>query len=272
MDLKSLKDNLKQELFIANTHVPDDYRSFLKNKIDKAEDSKERFFLRKLIQNARIAEKNEWPLCQDTGFITFYIDFPGSFSDFSQLKDVCTEAVSECYTENEFRASMLDVHGNNTNDNTPCFFHLEPWERDYLRIRFLVKGGGSENVSQLITMLPSDDDDTVIERIYEVFSANISDKACPPYFIGVCIGGSVERAVTLSRVALLDMDFSAEQGFDLKLKQKLNSSLKGIFGTGYGDTVFHLRTVRESSHIATKIVSICVNCHSFRRGEVITEI
>lgn len=252
----------------ANTEIENEYKEFLKKKIENSENSKEKYYLRKIIKNSEIASKTKWPLCQDTGFVSFYIDYCPYKVDILKLKDNCVEAVKKCYSDFKFRKSMIDIEGNNTKNNLPAFFYFNPVEKVKTKIGFLIKGGGSENVSGVLNLLPGLSNVEISIKILQYFNLYVNSKACPPYFIGVGIGGSIEKAVTNSKKALIDYVFSKEDDFEKNIRKLLNESNIGLFGTGFGDTVFGVKVVREASHIANNIVALSFNCHSLRRGVI----
>jgi fumarate hydratase subunit alpha len=178
------------------------------------------------------------------------------------------EAVIKCYTDYKFRKSMIDINGYNSINNLPAFFHFNPVEIIKSRVSFLIKGGGSENVSGVLNLLPGLNQNDISEKIVEYFISVVNSKACPPYFLGVGIGGSIEKAVINSKKALINYDFEKEDNFENLILKKLNNTKTGLFGTGIGDTVLGVKVILESSHIANNIVALSFNCHSLRRGVI----
>lgn len=265
MDNEKLYIEVSKALKKANIKHNTDYIDLIQREIDESKCSKERFFLRKIIKNEKIASFNNTPLCQDTGILNFYIYFPEKFDSFYDIENTITEAVKDVYIKNSFRDSVRDFSGKKIEGNLPCSFLYFPTKQKELTIKFLVKGGGSENVSTLLNMLPSSNIDDVIERIVEHFKS-ISDRGCPPYFAGICIGGSMETSVVSSRIALLDIDLINMDELEKKVLKRINALDVGVFGTGFGKTALGLKIVKKPFHIASLFVAISVCCHQFRRG------
>ena len=269
MFFKIISKDIYNSILTSSISIEKDYMSLLNTKIKNSDNTKERFFLRKIIQNSITAEKNKWPLCQDTGFLTFYISVPEWFNELNQLKKVISEAVERLWKDLGFRNSIVDINGFNTNNNLPAKFFFEANGSEQLEISYLVKGGGSENVSILLTLLPDIEENEFIDKISSEIIKKAGSKACPPYFIGIGKGGSVESSSINARKAILGIDFNNMNSIEKKICSKINAENIGLFGTGYGDTVFFVKIIEDNSHIANNVVSIALNCHSLRRGNLI---
>ncbi|MGM0608921.1 MAG: fumarate hydratase [Candidatus Muiribacteriota bacterium] len=268
---KEIYNNLYNKLISANTVLSEDYIVFLKNIVKQSKSSKERFYIRKILKNSEIASKKGWALCQDTGFVNFFIEYPQNLKNIIEIKEICIKALKDSYKDKKFRKSMLDTEGKNTENNLPPFFHFNPVKTNWLKISFLIKGGGSENVSGVLNLLPGSDENEIINHINHFFIEKVKAKACPPYFLGIGIGGNIEKACLNSKLALLKYSFDKENNFENKIKNKINKNQTGIFGTGYGNTVFGIKIIKAPSHIANNIVALSFNCHSLRRGKYETE-
>ncbi|MCK9224650.1 MAG: fumarate hydratase [Candidatus Muirbacterium halophilum] len=266
---EKIKNDIYKSVLKSSISLEDNYIDFIKSKINNSQISKERFFLRKIIENSKIAECKEWPLCQDTGFLTFYIKLPKWFQNGYLLKNIIDNSLIKLWKDKGFRNSVIGNNGVNTDNNLPAKYYFDFSNEDKLDISYIIKGGGSENVSLLLTLIPNIEEDEFVEKVSCEILNKANSKACPPYFIGIGKGGSVESSSINARKALIDIDFKNMNNIESKICEKLNLSNIGLFGTKYGDTVFFVKIIEDFSHIANNIVSIAINCHSLRRGKVI---
>jgi|GEM_PF-3132603 len=267
MGVENIYELMSDALISANTSHNKSYIDLIRKEIVSSECSKERFFLRKIIKNEKIAFVDGTPLCQDTGILTFYISFPAGFDRFSMLEKKISDAVRDVYIKNDFRDSVRSLCGKKIRGNLPCSFLYFPHQSDELIIRFIVKGGGSENVSGLINLLPSSEREDIEGAIVDHFK-EIKDRGCPPYFAGICIGGSMETSVLYSRFALFEVLEGEMNTDEIRLAEKINDIGTGIFGTGYGKTILSLKIRERPFHIASLFVAISICCHQLRIKEV----
>ncbi|PLV59517.1 fumarate hydratase [Thermotoga sp. KOL6] len=261
---------VKEALVDANTKINREVETFLERYEGPFSDI--------IKENFRISKEEKLPLCQDTGLVEFFV-FAGHKLAFEKpIEDILNKAVEEVYTEFPFRYSVVSdplFDRINTNTNTPAVVHLFHVPGKKLEIRFLVKGGGSENLALLRMLNPSSSVIEVKELIIEHIRNN-GAKACPPLHVGIGIGGSAEKAVLLSKLALTK-DFK-ERNKDpryAKLEEELERELNllgiGFQGLGKGPTVYSVHVECFPTHIATLPVAISVDCYLCRKGKVIIE-
>lgn len=194
------------------------------------------------------------------------------------IDQILEKAVAAVYREHPFRYSTVQdplFHRIPSKDNLPAILHLFPSYGKRLEIRFLVKGGGSENLSRFFALDPTTDSEE-IERLIVDFIKEKGALSCPPLHIGIGIGGSSEKAMTHAKYALT---FPMKKKHLLvkyaemeeTLLHKINLLKIGFQGLGEGPTAFCLHIETSPTHIATLPVAIAVDCYLNRKGVVIFE-
>ena len=228
-----------------------------------------------LTENARIAKDESIPMCQDTGFAVFFVELGDDvrIAD-GNLVEAINEGVRRGYQEGYLRKSICHPFTRkNTGDNTPAVVHVELVPGDRLKIIFAPKGGGSENMSRVTMLRPSDGKkgikDFVVTRVKES-GAN----PCPPTIVGVGIGGTFEKAAWLAKKALLRPLGSTHPDPELAaFEQEIFAAINnlGIGPQGFGGSTTSLAVHIElfPCHIASLPVAVNINCHAHRHKEVI---
>ncbi len=230
----------------------------------------ERECARILDENLRIAREEKRPLCQDCGTVHLYVK-KGKFATFSgasALQPLVDEAARRAYRDGGLRCSMVaDPFGRkNTGDNTPAIIHLEETEGADLEIAVLIKGGGSENVSRLAMLPPSAGRTGVADFVLSVLR-EAGGAGCPPYVVGIGVGGAFSSVASLAEEALL-----FDRDDDPELRELVAARLPelgyGILGFPGIKPVSAVLTRTAPTHISMLPVAVLLNCHSFRRGMV----
>ena len=221
--------------------------------------------LKYILKNAQTAYKEKMPLCQDTGQVMVFLEIgqniviTGNF-----IEAAVNDAVKKCFEENFFRKSIVNnavFDRTNTKTNTPCIIYTKYTSGSDIKIKVLIKGAGSENQSRLEMLLPSAEEDEIIKKCSElILKAGIN--ACPPMFIGIGAGGTADKALLLSKEALISNDFTEkEKQLALKIKEAANRNAPGSYKDCY---VLDVKLKTESAHIACLPIGITINCHSDR--------
>ena len=250
-----IKNALKQLIVRTNISVGSDVYAAVLEKYHNYSDRK----YAQILKNLSIAKKTQRPICQDTGVCIFFIELGRGFplSSFD-IKKIVEESVSEAYEENYFRKSMAEniFDRVNTGDNTPPVIYFDVVDGESIKFSLEVKGGGSENVSALKMMPPSAGEDGVLEFIKETL-LNAKDKGCPPYVVGVGLGGTLEKAALLSKKALTLRLDSEKNDFEKKIEKALKDF-----------DILGVRVLDYPTHIASMAVSVNLCCHCCRHGDV----
>lgn len=265
-------------LFIAaNTKIGQDVSAAMEEALQKEESPVGRAVLEQILCNYKIAAEEEIPICQDTGMSVLFIDLGREVHiTGAALEDAVNEGVRRAYREGYLRKSVVSdplFDRKNTGDNTPAILHLRLVEGDKIRITAVPKGFGSENMSAVKMLKPSDGVDGVEKFVTETV-ANAGPNACPPVVVGVGIGGTVEQAAILSKRAVArGVGTRNESGPYAELEQRLleQANRLGLGPGGTGGTVTALAVNVEygPTHIAGLPVAVNICCHAARHGEAV---
>ena len=271
-EVVALVSSLYQE---ANFSLPPDVIEALEAALEREESSLGRDVLETLLKNAVIAGRERVPLCQDTGLATVFaevgqeVHFTGG--SFAEAVDA---GIAKAQAEGFLRASVVRdacFERVNTGDNTPAMLHTELVEGDGVGITVLPKGGGSENMSRLAILKPADGIEGVVDFVVETVEL-AGGNPCPPIFLGVGIGGAMDRAALLAKQALLRPAGSPNPDGRLALLEadileRVNAL--GIGPGGFGGMVTCLGVAIEEypCHIASLPVAVNVQCNSARRAK-----
>lgn len=232
--------------------------------------------LDKIADNAEIAKNERMPICQDTGMVCIFIEIGQDIHiTGGSLEDSINEGVRRGYNKGYLRKSIVKdpINRVNTNDNTPAIIHYEIVPGDKLKIIVAPKGFGSENMSQIKMLKPSDGIEGVKEFIIKVVK-DAGPNPCPPMIVGVGIGGTFEKAAYLSKKALIrPIDSKNENKFYSDLEDELLAKINelGIGPQGFGGrtTALGINIETYPTHIAGLPVAVNISCHATRHKEVI---
>ncbi len=232
--------------------------------------------LSQIIENAEVAKTTQSPICQDTGMATIFVEIGQDVHiEGGWIEDAINEGVRQAYIEGYLRKSIVSdpVYNRvNTKDNTPAVVNYSIVKGDALHISFAAKGFGSENMSRLYMLKPSDGVEGVKKAILETVEL-AGPNPCPPIVVGVGIGGTVDRAALIAKKALMrDMSSFNPDPFYADLEREMLEKVNalGIGPQGYGGKTTALRVLIETypTHIAGLPVCININCHATRHKEI----
>ena len=251
----------------ANYALPQDVYQALK-KAYETEDSKlSKQTLEVLNKNAKIAKETCSPICQDTGMACIFVEIGQDVHVEGSLKEAIFEGVRQGYQEGYLRKSVVDdpmFDRINTKDNTPAIINYDIVEGDQLKIIVAPKGFGSENMSQVKMLKPSDGVQGVKDFVMTVVN-DAGPNACPPMVIGVGIGGSFDRVTLLAKKAMLreiGTHHPDQRYHDLEdeLLEKINQTGIGPAGYGGRTTALSLNIETYPTHIAGMPVAVSICC------------
>lgn len=244
--------------------------------VRKEESDIGREILEAIIENARIAGDEYVPLCQDTGMAVVFLEMGQDVHvTGGDLVDAVNAGVRNGYINGYLRKSVVDdpLERVNTGDNTPAVVHCELVKGDRLGITVAPKGFGSENMSAVKMLRPSDGITGVKQ-----FIVNTVDEAgpnpCPPVFVGVGIGGTMEKAAMMAKKVLLrPIGQGNKKAHIRKLEEELLKEINslGIGPGGLGGTVTALSVNVDvyPTHIAGLPVAVNINCHALRHASMV---
>ena len=270
----TIKEKVKAAMMEAAFVAGDDLMAGFKQALEKEESPLGKEVLNQLIENAGIAKKERIPLCQDTGLAVFIVEIGDEVKiEGGLLSDALNEATREAYGEAYLRKSCCNPFTRkNTGDNTPAIIHYDIVKGDKLHITFCAKGGGSENMSRVTMLKPSDGkkgiEDFVVQRVWEA-QAN----PCPPIIVGVGIGGTFERAAFIAKKALIEPIGKRNPDPELaemeeRILERINNLGIGPGGLGGRITALDVKVMMVPCHIASLPLAVNINCHSSRHAEI----
>jgi len=214
-----------------------------------------------ILLNAHFACKTGRPICQDTGIAVIFADIGQNvIIEGEDLEPAINAGVSKGYKQGFLRKSIVEdpVHKRrNTGDNTPAVIHTRIVPGDTLKITVAPKGSGSENKSALKMLTPADGVEGIINFVEEIVK-NAGSSACPPVYIGVGIGGSMEQAALMAKKALLKPPAP-----ETKLEKQIHEKLKHL--------AFGVSVEIQGCHIAGLPVAVNLNCHAARHASMVID-
>lgn len=233
-------------------------------------------FFEQYLENADIALKENMPLCQDTGFAVFFVEYGENVQvDGEGLTAAINAGVRDGYAKYFLRKSIVAeplFERKNTKDNTPAVIHVTPVPGDSVKIVLAPKGGGSENMSALKMMKPSDGRAAVVDFVVNSVK-NAGGNPCPPVIVGVGLGGTFEMCAQIAKRALLrkvgepnpDPRYAE---LEAEILEKINATGVGSQGLGGDITALAVHIETYPCHIASLPVAVNLNCHAARHAEV----
>lgn len=262
---------IKEMCIEANYSLSEDMKQCLQEARQSEQSELGTKILDQLADNLEIAEAEMIPICQDTGMAIVFMEI-GQDVHFegSPIEDAVNEGVRRGYTEGYLRKSVVSdpILRENTKDNTPAIIHYSIIPGDQVKITFAPKGFGSENMSRIFMLKPSDG----IEGIKQAVLSAVSDagpNACPPMAVGVGIGGDFEKAAILAKRALT-RDAGEHSPIphicrlELELLEKINRLGIGPGGLGGNVTALSVGILTYPTHIAGLPVAVNICCHANR--------
>lgn len=232
--------------------------------------------LDQLQENMEIAKKDGIPICQDTGMAVFFVELGQDVHIVGgDLTEAINEGVRQGYTEGYLRKSVVGdpLLRENTKDNTPAIIHYDIVPGDKLKITITPKGFGSENMSKLVMLKPADGVDGVKQVVIDA-AKNAGPNACPPFVLGVGIGGDFELVAKLAKKALTREPGSHNPQphiaeLEKELLNEINSLGIGPAGLGGSTTALAVNIETYATHIAGLPIAVNMCCHVDRHKSVV---
>ena len=260
--------HIKEMCIEANYILSDDVKNKIINSaaVENSEIGKK--ILSQLEENMEIAEREQIPICQDTGMAVVFIKIGQEVHIIGgSLEDAINQGVREGYTEGYLRKSVVKdpLIRENTKDNTPAIIHYEIIPGDKVEITVAPKGFGSENMSRVCMLKPADGIEGVKNAVIETVKL-AGPNACPPVVVGVGIGGTFEKCALLAKKALtrdINSESSIEYVAELEneLLDEINNLNIGPGGLGGKITALGVNIETYPTHIAGLPVAINMCCH-----------
>jgi len=273
INVKEIIQNIKEMCIEANHFLTDDMDKALKTAANNEKSPLGKQILNQLQENLKIAGEDMIPICQDTGMAVIFMEI-GQDVHFEggSLEDAVNEGVRQGYTEGFLRKSVVKdpLIRENTKDNTPAIIHYEITTGETVKITVAPKGFGSENMSRIFMLNPSDG----IEGVKNAILTAVKDagpNACPPMVVGVGIGGTFEKCALMAKKALTrpvneHSEISYIKEMEEELLDKIDHTGIGPGGLGGTTTALAVNINTYPTHIAGLPVAVNICCHVNRHA------
>ncbi|MBO5909611.1 MAG: fumarate hydratase [Clostridia bacterium] len=276
IDAKIITSTVKRLCIEANCFLTDDIKSCIANAKKEETWPQAKEILGHIIENYKIAVIANKPVCQDTGVACVFLKIGQDVHIEGDINKAVNEGVRQGYSEGYLRKSVVadPLNRVNTGDNTPAMIYFELIPGDKIEITVAPKGFGSENMSRIAMLSPSDGLQGVKAFVKQTV-LEAGPNPCPPIVVGVGIGGTFDKAALLAKKALLrPIDTPNKNPFYAKLEAELLDEINtlGIGPQGFGGKTTALKVNVEyyPTHIAGLPVAVNINCHVTRhKTEVI---
>ena len=254
----------------ANNHLPEDVKHCIEKSYEMENWPQAREILERIMENYQIADREDCPVCQDTGVACVFIKMGQEVHVQGDLNEAIHEGVRQGYAQGYLRKSVVrdPLDRVNTGDNTPAMIYFDIVPGDIFEITVAPKGFGSENMSQIKMLKPSDGlqgvKDFVVKAVEEA-----GPNPCPPIVVGVGVGGTFDKAAFMAKKALTrhagepnPVPFYAD--LEKELLEKINAIGIGPQGFGGKTTALAVHIEQCPTHIAGLPVAVNINCHVTR--------
>ncbi|MDE7086918.1 MAG: fumarate hydratase [Clostridia bacterium] len=270
IDTKEIAEKIYEMALKACVSLTPDCKAALKAAAETESEGAVKFALDTLIENYETAEADALPVCQDTGMAVVLLDIGQEvFLTGEPLTEAVNGAVRRAYADGYFRKSVCDpITRQNTGDNTPAVIHSHIVGGQSVKITFLPKGFGSENMSAMYMLKPAQGVDGIIDAIVKTVK-NAGSRPCPPVYVGVGIGGSFDTCAYLAKKALTREIGSHSDRADIAeiervALEKINALDIGCQGFHGKVTALGVSCEWAHTHIAGLPVAVNIQCHCVR--------
>ena len=272
---KQIAETVKRLCIQANCRLPEDIEDRIRYSRESESWPVAQGILDRICENFTVAREEMLPICQDTGMACVFLEIGQEVHVVGDITEAVNSGVREGYEQGYLRKSVVadPLRRVNTGDNTPAMVYFDLVPGDKIKITVAPKGFGSENMSQIKMLKPSDGIEGVkafILRVVEEAGPN----PCPPTVVGVGIGGTFDKAALLAKKALMrPVNVANADPFYAALEQemleKINALGIGPQGLGGHTTALAVQIEQMPTHIAGLPVAVNINCHVTRH---VTEV
>ena len=254
----------------ANYNLGEDVVDALKKFYEAEESPTAKSILQQILKNAEIARDEQMPICQDTGFAVYFVEKGVDLCIEGDLTQAINEGTRQGYIEGYLRKSIVEdpLRRVNTKDNTPAVIWYEDVPGDQLKITLATKGGGSENMSEVRMLKPSDGAEGLVNFVVDRVKRSGANP-CPPIIVGVGVGGTYEKCAYIAKKSLLRKVGSTHPDpFYAKMEDEMLEKINklGIGPQGFGGRTTALDVFIEAHpcHIASLPAAVNIQCHAAR--------
>lgn len=273
VECRQITDNLKEMCIEATHFLSEDMREALNRAIQEEKSPLGKKVLDSLEENLSIAGNDMIPICQDTGMAVVFMEIGQDVHIVGgNLEEAVNEGVRQGYVEGYLRKSVVEdpIYRKNTNDNTPAIIHYSIVPGEHIKMTLAPKGFGSENMSRVIMLKPSDGIEGVKKAVLDTVDA-AGPNACPPLVVGIGLGGDFEKCAIMAKHALTrpagsHSEIPYVRDLEIELLNKINDL--GIGPGGLGGTITALAVNIETfpTHIAGLPLAVNICCHVNRHS------
>ena len=275
---KVVEDTAVELLRRAATELSSEYVDALRQAFESTDGQVGKSQLKNIIDNVELAMTQSKPMCQDTGIVAFLVKLGDGFPIRSELKEILVRSTRRATEEVPLRPNAVDIFKGNTGDNVGPNGHvpiiyIDLVEGDSLDIVAMPKGGGSTNVAAHGMLKPGAGLKGVKEFVIRSM-AKAGALGCPPYMVGVGLGGGEDICMTLAKKALLRpfRERSSDPNvayIEEELYNKINRLGIGAMGLGEGPTVLDVHVEVAARHPASLPVGVVISCWALRHAEAL---
>lgn len=273
--VERVRQVVKEMCIQANCRLPEDMLAILEDSKAKESNSLGREILKDICDNAYLAQDEQIPICQDTGTAVVFVKLGQEVHiEGGLLTEAINQGVRDGYTEGYLRKSIVEnpLYRKNTGDNTPAIIHYELVAGDTLELMIAPKGGGSENMSKVYMLTPSQGIEGVEKAVIETVK-NAGPNACLPMVVGIGLGGNFEQCTLLAKKALVRPIGSCNsdprmQELENRLLEKINALGIGPQGLGGDTSALAVHIEDYPCHIASMPLAINIGCHVNRHVSI----
>lgn len=271
---ETVTQTVKQLFLDCNYFIGKDIMTALEKARENEKSEVGKSVLTQIIENDKLAAKEEVPLCQDTGMAILFVEYGDKVViEDGSFEDAVNEGVRQAYKDGYLRKSVVNdpvFDRLNTKDNTPAIIHTRIVKGDKIKIIAGGKGFGSENMSAIKMLTPSYGIDGVKKFILDTVRT-AGPNPCPPIVVGVGIGGTFERCAQLAKKATfraIDTHNADERYAKLEdeLLESINKMGFGPAGLGGTTTAIGVNIETSPTHIAGMPVAVNICCHAARHA------
>ena len=273
VECRQITDSLKEMCIEATHFLSEDMREALNRAIQEEKSPLGKKVLDSLEENLSIAGNDMIPICQDTGMAVVFMEIGQDVHIVGgNLEEAVNEGVRQGYVEGYLRKSVVEdpIYRKNTNDNTPAILHYSIVPGEHIKMTLAPKGFGSENMSRVIMLKPSDGIEGVKKAVLDTVDA-AGPNACPPLVVGIGLGGDFEKCAIMAKHALTrpagsHSEIPYVRDLEIELLNKINDL--GIGPGGLGGTITALAVNIETfpTHIAGLPLAVNICCHVNRHS------
>ena len=261
----------------SNYYLPQDVKKSIEDAAEKEDSPLAKEILGDILKNQEIARINKVPICQDTGFAVVFLELGQDVRLIGKdINEAIDEGVRRGYKGGYLRKSVVNdpfMVRANTGDNTPAIIHTKIVPGDKIKLILAPKGGGSENMSALAMLKPSDGVEGIKKFVLDTVE-KAGSNPCPPIIVGIGIGGTIEKTTLIAKQSLLrpvgEHNSNPEiSSLEEELLVEINKLGIGPQGFGGRTTALAVNIETFPAHMASMPVAINIQCHVARHKEAI---